>query len=111
MAIHLFFSGCKHIRLLLHQSDTSLRLFSNVTSISCSVFPLRDESSANREFLTFLSYICSGRSVIKMQKSRGPRILPCEIPDCMVPIADSLPFAQTYCDLSDRYDWKKGVAE
>ena len=46
-----------------------------------------------------------------MQNSRGPRILPCGTPDCMVPIAENLPFAQTYCDLSDRYDWKKGTAE
>ena len=51
----LVFSGCKHIRLLLRQSDTSLKLFCNVTSISFTVFPLvsRDESPANREFLTF----------------------------------------------------------
>ena len=61
----------------------------------------RDESSANREFLTFLSCMCSGRSFINMQNSRGPRILPCGTPDCMVPIAENLPFAQTYCDLSD----------
>ena len=44
-----------------------------------------------------------------MQNSRGPRILPCRTPDCMVSIADNLPFAQTYCDLPDRYDWKKGT--
>ena len=31
----------------------------------------RDESSANREFLTFLSCVCSGRSFINMQNSRG----------------------------------------
>ena len=29
----------------------------------------------------------------------------------MVPIPNNLPFAQTYCDLSDRYDWKKGTTE
>ena len=53
--MHSVFSRCKHIRLLLHQSDTLLRLSCNVTSISFTVFPLvsRDESSANREFLTF----------------------------------------------------------
>ena len=108
-----FFSGCKHIRLFLHQPDTSLRLFCNVTSISFTVFPLvsRNESSANREFLTFLSCMCSGRSFINMQNSRGPRILPCGTPDCMVPTADNLPFTQTYCDLSDWYDWKKGMTE
>ena len=33
----------------------------------------------------------------------------CLVEHCMVPIADNLPFAQTYCDLSDRYDWKKGT--
>ena len=44
-----------------------------------------------------------------MQNSRGPRILPCGTPDCMVPIADNLPFALTYYDLSDWYDWKKGT--
>ena len=44
------------MKLFLHQSDTSLRLFCNVTSISFTVFPLvsRDELLANREFLTFL---------------------------------------------------------
>ena len=111
--MHLVFSRCKHIRLFLHQPDTSLRLFCNVTSISFTVFPLvsRDESSANREFLTFLSCMCSGRSFINIQNSSGPRILPCGTHDCMVPIADNLPFAQTYCDLSDRYDWKKGTTE
>ena len=29
----------------------------------------------------------------------------------MVPKEDNLPFAQTYCDVSDRYDWKKGMTE
>ena len=29
----------------------------------------------------------------------------------MVPTADSLPFAQTYYDLFDRYDWEKGTTE
>ena len=38
-------------------------------------------------------------------------MLPCGTPDFMVPTADSLPFAQIYCDLSDRYDWKKGMTE
>ena len=54
-----FFSGCKHIRLFLHQPDTSFRLFCNVTSISFTVFPLvsRDESSANTEFLSFFFYL------------------------------------------------------
>ena len=46
-----------------------------------------------------------------MQKSRGPRILPCGTPDCVISTADSLPFAQTYCDLSDRYGWEKGMTE
>ena len=71
MTMHLvFFLGCKHIRLLLHQCDTSLRLFCIVSSISFVVFPFmcRDESSANREFRTFLSWICSGRSFVDMQK-------------------------------------------
>ena len=45
------------------------------------------------------------------KKSRGPRTLPCGTPDCMVPNVDSLPFAQTYCDLSDRYDLMKGMTE
>ena len=109
----LVFARCKHIRLFLHQSDNSLRLFCDVTSISFTVFPpvSRDESSANRDFLPFLSYMCSGRSFLNMQNSRGPRILPCETPDCMVPTADSLPFAQTYCDLSDTYDWKRGMTD
>ena len=114
MTMFLVFSGCKLIRLFLHQPDTSFRLFCNITSVFFTVFPLvsRDESSANREFLTFLPCMCSGRSFINMQNSRGPRILlPCGTPDCMVPIAENLPFAQTYCDLSDRYDWKKGTAE
>ena len=111
--MHLVFSGCKHIRLFLHQPDTSLRLFCNVTYISFTVFPLvsRDESSANREFLNCLSCMCSGRSFINIQNSSGPRILPCGTPDCIVPIADNLPFAQTYCDLSVKYDWKKGTTE
>ena len=67
----LSFSGCKHIMLFLHQSDTSLRLFCNVTSISFTVSPLvsRVESSANREFLTFLSCMCSGRSFINIEKA------------------------------------------
>ena len=63
------------------------------------------------EFLTLLSFMCSGRSFINKQNSSGPRILPCGTPDCMVPIAENLPFAQKYCDLSDRYDWKKGTTE
>ena len=63
---------------------------------------MRDASSANREFLTFLSCMCSGRSFINMQNSRGPRILPCGTPGCLVATADNLPFAQTYCGLSDR---------
>ena len=46
------------------------------------------------------------------QKSRGPRILPCGILDCIVPTADNLSFPRTYCDLSDkRHDWKKGITE
>ena len=99
--------------MFLHQPDTSLRLFCNVTSVSFTVFPLvsRDESSANRDCLTVLSCMCSGRSYKNIQNSSGPRILPCGTPDCMVPIADNLPFAQTYCELSDRYDWKKGTTE
>ena len=109
MTMHLVFSGCKHIRL----SDTSFKLFCNVTSVSFALFPLvsRDDSSANREFLTLLFYMCSGRSLIDTQKSKGQRILPCGTPDCMVPAADNFLFAQTYCDLSDRYAWKKGVTE
>ena len=51
------------------------------------------------------------KSFMNMQKNKGPRILPCGTPDCMVPTADNLPFAQTYCDLSERYDWKKGMTE
>ena len=113
MTMYLVFSGCKHIRLFLHQRDTSLRLFCNVTSISFTVCSLvsRDESSANREFLTFLSCMCNGRSFINIQNSSGPRILPCGTLYCMVPITEHLPFAQTYCDLSDRYDWKKSTTE
>ena len=109
----VFLSGCKHTSLLLHQFDTLLRVFCNVSSISFTVFPLvwRDELSVNREFLTFLSCICSGRSFINVQKSKGPRILPCGTPGCMVPTADSLPFAQTSCALSVGYDWKKGRRE
>ena len=53
----------------------------------------------------------NGRSFISMQKPEDRKILPCGTPDCMVPTADNLPFAQTYCDLSDRYDWKKGMTE
>ena len=64
-----FFQGVKHIKLCSHQSDTSLRTFCNVTSISCTIFPLvsRDESSANREFPTCLSCMCSGRSCKKAE--------------------------------------------
>ena len=42
--------GVNTLDKILHQSDTSLRLFCNVTSMSFTVFPLvsRDESSANR---------------------------------------------------------------
>ena len=55
--------------------------------------------------------MCSGRSFINIQKSRGPKILPCGTPDCMIPTAETLLFAQTYCDLCDRCDWKKGMRE
>ena len=66
-----FVSQCKHIRLFLHQLDTSLRLFYNVTFISLTVSPFvsRDESSTNSQFLTFLSSMCSGRSIINMQEA------------------------------------------
>ena len=45
-----------------------------------------------------------------MQKSRSSRYCFVEH-DCMVPAADSLLFAHTYCDLSDRYDLKRGMTE
>ena len=78
------------MRFFLHQSETSVILFCSLTSISFSVFPLvsRDESSANREFLTFLSYMCSGGSFMNMQNRRGPNILPCGTPVCIAPTAD-----------------------
>ena len=46
-----------------------------------------------------------------------PAVLMDDGSNCMVPTADSLPtadclsFAQAYSDLSDRYDWKKGMTE
>ena len=46
-----------------------------------------------------------------MLKSRGPRILPFGTPDCMASTTDSLTFAQTYCDLSDMYDWKQRMTK
>ena len=81
-------------------------LFCSLTSISFSVFPFvsRNESSANREFLTFLSCMCSGRSFMNMQNRRSPNILPCGTPVYIAPTDDSLPFTDTYCDLSERYD-------
>ena len=93
IAIHLVFSGCRDMRFFLHQSETSMILFCSLTSVSFSVFPLvsRDESSANREFLTFLPCMCSGRSFMYMQNRRGPNILPCGTPVCIAPSADSLP--------------------
>ena len=107
-----FFQGVNTLGYF-YTSQTLREIFSNVTSTSFTVFPLvsRDESSADREFLNFLSCMCSGKSFITVQKSRGPRILPCGIPDCIMPTADSLPFSQTDCDLSDRCGWKKGMTE
>ena len=108
ITIHLVFSGCRDMRLFLHQSETSVILFCSLTSISFSVFPLvsRNESPANRQFLTFLSCMCSSRSFMNMQNRRGPNILPCGTPVCIAPTADSLPFTHTYCDLhvSERYE-------
>ena len=94
------------MRSFLHQSETSMILFCSLTSISFSVFPLvaRDESPADREFLTFLSCMCSGRSFMNMQNRRGPNILPSGTPVCIAPTADSLPFTHTHCDLSERYE-------
>ena len=62
MTMHLVFSGCKHIRLFLHQPDTSFRLFCNVISISFTVFPLvsGDESSANRGVSDFFVLYVQG---------------------------------------------------
>ena len=73
-------------------------LFCSLPSISFSAFPRvsREESSANREFLTFLSCMCSGRSFMNMQNRRGPNKLPCcGTPVYIAPTADSLPFSNT----------------
>ena len=122
MKMHLVFAGCQHIWLYLHQSDTSLKLFCNVTSISCTVSGLRQEMHCKKTesflllLLLLLLLFCfvlyvQWQIISKYAKSRGPKILPCGTPDCMVPTAYNLPFAQTYCDLFDRYDWKKGMTE
>ena len=106
ITMQLVFSGCKHMRFFLHQSETLVILFCYPTSTSFIVFPLvsRDESSANREFLSFLPCMCSGWSFMNMQNRRGPNILPCGTLVCIAPTAGSLPFTHTYCDLSDRYE-------
>ena len=71
----------------------------------------RDESSANKLPDYFVLYVRWQIIYKYAQKSRSPRILPCRTPDCMIPTADIVPFAQTCCDLSDRYDWKKRMTD
>ena len=46
-----------------------------------------------------------------MQKAEVREYCLVEHLNCVVPTADNLPLTQTYCDLSDRYDWKEGMTE
>ena len=65
-----------------------LRYFSFVDRFP---FVSRDESSAKRELLTFLSCGCSDRSMMNIHSRTGRRTLPCRTPVCMVPAAGRMP--------------------
>ena len=95
-----FFTGSSdHVLSFFQGLNTSGCFYTSQTlrsdfSVMLLQFPLvcpfvsRDESSAKREFLTFLSCMCSGKLLINIQESRGSRMLPCGTPICMVPTAD-----------------------
>ena len=93
-SILFVFAGCKIIAFLSHQSDTSFMLFCN-SFWTVAVFlsdAFSDVSSANISQFTASLVICKGRSLIKIQKRRGPRIEPWGIPYRIMPSVEYSPF-------------------
>ncbi len=93
-SILFVFAGCKIIAFLSHQSDTSFMLFCN-SFWTVAVFlsdAFSDVSSANISQFTESLVICKGRSLIKIQKRRGPRIEPWGIPYRIMPSVEYSPF-------------------
>ena len=103
-SILFVFAGCKIIAFLSHQSDTSFMLFCN-SFWTVAVFlsdAFSDVSSANISQFTESLVICKGRSLIKIQKRRRPRIEPWGIPYRIMPPVDSSPFMLTICGLRSK---------
>ena len=93
-SILFVFAGFKIIAFLSHQSDTSFMLLCNLFW-TVAVFlsdAFSDVSSANISQFTESLVICKGRSLIKIQKRRGPRIEPCGIPYRIMLSVDYSPF-------------------
>ena len=93
-SILFVFAGCKIIAVLSHQSDASFMLFCN-SLWTVAVFlsdAFSDVSSANISQFTESLVICKGRSLIKIQKKRGPRIEPWGIPYQIMPSVEYSPF-------------------
>ena len=78
VTMQLLFLGLIIIPFLLHQEETSFKLSCNDDCIDVILFPdmYRDESSAKRSFVNLLLDIFSGRSLMKIQKSKGSNIDP-----------------------------------
>ena len=75
-SIRFVFAGCKIIAFLSNQSDTLFMLFCN-SFWTVAVFlsdAFSDVSSANISQFTEPLVICKGRSLIRIQRRRGPRI-------------------------------------
>ena len=86
-SIFFVFAECKIIAFLSHQSDTSFMLFCK-SFWTVAVFlsdAFSDVSSANISQFTESLVICKGRSLIKIQKRRGPRKEPWGIPYRIMP--------------------------
>ena len=92
-SIRFVFAGCKIMALLSYQSDASFMLLcSSFWTVSVSSSDEFSEvSSANMSPLTLLLVICRGRSLIKIQNTRSPRIDPWGIPQRIIPSLEYSP--------------------
>ena len=97
--MHFVLAGFSAIRFLQHHPDISFKLCCKSLRIS-SIFPLavlRVPSSANKSHCIDRRVRYIGRSLIKMQNKRGPRIDPWSTPLVRDVSWEYVPFTSTRC--------------
>ena len=106
------FPGWTTIRFWSHYFDTSFKSsWGNIGLIP--YLPYVNKSSCHLQTLhsILVLSICSGRSLMKMLKIRGPRTEPCGTPHLTTPFVEQFHFKKKHCVLYYIYDFKKDTAD